>query len=397
MEFIQEQLSTPVRESYDVIVVGGGVAGISAALAAARSGARVLLAERGFMLGGLATAGLVTIYLPLCDGRGKQVSYGLAEELLRLSASMGVEADYPDAWLGDRTEKRAEQRFMLRYNAQLFALLAEEALIQSGVTVRYGLTLAGVDCRNDRVYAAIFEEKGGRYAARAHSYVDATGDADVFHLSNAPTRAFRQGNVLAAWYYSAGRDGVNLNPLGFCDVPDERRDELGTPELLVNRRFRGLDGAELSEMVCAAHAQVLGDVRRRRENDPELSPVTLSTIPQVRMTRCIVGEYILRDDENDVCFSDGIGRIADWRRRGYVYEIPYRALYSAKLKNVIAAGRCISATDAMWDVTRVIPVCAVTGEAAGTAAAMTDDFAVLDSARLRTELRRKCDRPDIAD
>ena len=397
MEFIQEYLQTPVRESYDVIVVGGGIAGISAALAAARSGASVLLAERGFMLGGLATAGLVTIYLPLCDGRGQQVSFGIAEELLRLSASMGVEADFPDAWLDDRVEKRTEQRFMLRYNAQLFAMLAEEMLMQNGVSIRYGLTLTGVDRRGGRVHAAIFEEKGGRFAAAARSFVDATGDADIFHLANAPTRTFQQGNVLAAWYYSAGRDGVALNPLGFCDVPDARRDEMESPQLLVNRRFQGLAGAELSEMVCASHAQVLSAIRRRRMQDPDHMPVTLSTIPQVRMTRCIVGEYILRDDENDVPFADSIGKIADWRRRGYVYAIPYRALYNAQLKNVIAAGRCISATDAMWDVTRVIPVCAVTGEAAGTAAALTDDFAALERARLRAELQRKCRRPDIAD
>ena len=396
MEFIQEYLQTPVRESYDVIVVGGGIAGISAALAAARSGASVLLTERGFMLGGLATAGLVTIYLPLCDGRGQQVSFGIAEELLRLSASMGVEADFPDAWLGDYPEKRAEQRFMLRYNAQLFAMLAEEMLMQNGVSIRYGLTLTGVDRRGDRVHAAIFEEKGGRFAATAHSFVDASGDADVFHLANAPVRTFQQGNVLAAWYYSAGRDGVALNPLGFCDVPDAQRGELESPKLLLNRRFQGLAGAELSEMVCASHAQVLQDVRRRRKQDPDCVPVTLPTIPQVRMTRCIMGEYILRDDENDAPFADSIGKIADWRRRGYVYAIPYRALYNAQLKNVIAAGRCISTTDAMWDITRVIPVCAVTGEAAGTAAALSDDFAALESTRLQAELQRKCRRPDIA-
>lgn len=74
-------------ESYDVIVVGGGIAGIAAALSSARSGAKTLLVESMYMLGGLATAGLVTIYLPLCDGEGMQVSYGIAEEPLRISIS----------------------------------------------------------------------------------------------------------------------------------------------------------------------------------------------------------------------------------------------------------------------------------------------------------------------
>ena len=75
----------PVSGRYDVIVVGGGIAGIAAALAAARTGAKTLLLEKMYLLGGLATSGLVTVYLPLCDGKGTQVSCGLAEELLRLS------------------------------------------------------------------------------------------------------------------------------------------------------------------------------------------------------------------------------------------------------------------------------------------------------------------------
>ena len=86
----------PLRGSRDVIVVGGGIAGISAALSARRAGAeKVLLIEREYALGGLATLGLVTIYLPLCDGKGTQVSFGIAEELLRLSVSKGAEEPVP--------------------------------------------------------------------------------------------------------------------------------------------------------------------------------------------------------------------------------------------------------------------------------------------------------------
>ena len=87
---LHEQLETPVREAHSVIVAGGGIAGIAAALAAAREGADVLLIEREFLLGGLATLGLVTIYLRLCDGRGHQVSFRIAEELFRLSICHGA-------------------------------------------------------------------------------------------------------------------------------------------------------------------------------------------------------------------------------------------------------------------------------------------------------------------
>ena len=82
---IYENLKTTVKEECDVLVCGGGVAGVSAALSAARLNKKVILCERAFMLGGLATAGLITIYLPLCDGMGKQVSFGVVEELLKLS------------------------------------------------------------------------------------------------------------------------------------------------------------------------------------------------------------------------------------------------------------------------------------------------------------------------
>ena len=87
---IRENIETAVTASYDVAVCGGGIGGIAAALAAAREGKKVVLLEKQFLLGGLATAGLITIYLPLCDGRGRQVSFGLAEELLRLSITYGA-------------------------------------------------------------------------------------------------------------------------------------------------------------------------------------------------------------------------------------------------------------------------------------------------------------------
>ena len=120
---ITEQIQTMVKGEYDVAVCGGGFGGISAALAAAREGSRVVLFEKQYMLGGLGTAGIVTIYLPLCDGYGRQVSLGIAEELLRLSILHGAEDKYPENWLenkGTRTEK--DKRFEVQYNPQLFAI-----------------------------------------------------------------------------------------------------------------------------------------------------------------------------------------------------------------------------------------------------------------------------------
>ena len=124
-----------------------------------------------------------------------------------------------------------------------------------------------------------------------------------------------------------------------------------------------------------------------REQDPEHFPVTIATTPQIRMTRKIVGEYTLHDTEQHKYFEDSIGMVSDWRKRGPIYEVPFSTLYSKEVKNLITAGRCTSVTDSMWDIMRVIPCCAVTGEAAGVAASITDDFSTLDVGKLQNILK----------
>lgn len=378
---IKETLETKVTEACDVLVCGGGFAGISAALAAARQGSKVILLEKQFILGGLGTAGLVTVYLPLCDGYGRQVSFGIAEELLRLSVSMGAEDRYPHNWLDsdDKTKRTAEdKRFEVQYNPQLFAILAEQLLTESGVTILYGSYAVGVSKEGDRIDAVFIENKSGRQAISAKTVVDATGDCDIAYLAKVPTENFKQGNVLAAWYYSLGQKGYKLNMVGFADIPDEQKNNANKIELLVSKRFTGLDGKEISEMVKLSHSSTLNDVIKNRKTDNTLVPTSIATIPQIRMTRRIVGEYTLHDTEMHKFFADSVGMVSDWRKRGPVYEVPFSTLFSKKIKNLIVAGRCTSVTDGMWDIMRVIPCCAVTGQAAGTAAAICDDFTQID-------------------
>lgn len=387
---IRENLLTEITASCDVLVCGGGFAGISAALAAARQGKKVILAEKQYMLGGLGTAGLVTIYLPLCDGCGKQVSYGIAEELLRLSISMGVEGRYPDNWLdSDDASKRTnkDKRFEVQYNPQLFAILAEQLLNKNGVDILYGSYAVGVSKADDKIDAVIIENKSGRQAIAVKSVVDATGDCDIAHFAEAPTETFQQGNILAAWYYSLGQKGYSLNKVGFADIPDELKTEANKVQLLVPKRFSGIDGAELSEMMQLSHSATLSSIIEKREADGTLIPTAIATIPQIRMTRRIVGEYTLDDTDAHKFFADSIGMVSNWRKRGPVYEVPFSTLFSGKVKNLITAGRCTSVTDSMWDIMRVIPCCAVTGQAAGTAAAISDDFSKLNINELQSILK----------
>lgn len=385
MKEIRENLITPGRYSCDVCVCGGGVAGIAAALSAKRAGAdEVILLERGFMLGGLATAGLVTIYLALCDGRGHQVCFGLAEELFMLSIEHGAEDRYPTAWLeGGTLEEKLKRRFEVQFNAQLFAISAEQLLKKEGVHIIYGANVSAAVTENGKITDIVIEGKGGREAIEIRgSVVDTTGDADVCKLAGAKTATYAPGNKLAAWYYGYGSGAFKLYMCGVHDVADDEN----STDLHDARRFTGLDTDELSKMVQIGHDALIHNFMERRKKIPDLVPTTIGTVPEIRMTRRLVGAYEQDIDEVDREYPDTVGIYPNWKKPGPVYELPLSALYGKEVKNLITAGRCISVTDEMWDVTRVIPVCAVSGEAAGAAAAMSSDFANMDIKKLQDYL-----------
>lgn len=380
-----------INNKYDIAVCGGGFGGISAALAAAREGKKVILFEKEYILGGLGTAGLVTIYLPLCDGVGHQVSFGIAEELLRLSIKYGAEARYPENWLdgiGTRTEE--DKRFQVQYNAQVFAILAEQLLTEAGVDILYGSYVIDASVKDNKIEYLTVANKTGKTDYYIDSVIDATGDADIAKFAGAPTETYKPGNLLAAWYYFTDAEGYKLKMLGGSRKPKKLPDDAKVCEMYLNR-YSALEAEELSLMTRLSHEQILHDWLKRRENDPAAVVSTIATIPQVRMTRRIIGDYTLTYDEMHKRFDDSIGMVSDWRKRGPVFEVPFRTLYNSSVRNLIMAGRCTSVDDELWDVMRVIPCCAVTGQAAGTAAAMTADFSAIDI----TELQRKLEKNGV--
>ncbi len=387
--YINEKLSTPIIHSCDVLVAGGGIAGIAAALAASRQGKSVILIEKQYILGGLGTSGLITIYKPLCDGMGHQVSFGIAEELLRLSIKHGVEGRCPKNWLcgkGERDEKTA--RFEVEFNPNIFAICAEQLLIENGVKILYGTYAVATAVENKKIKAVITESKSGRSAIAARSVVDATGDCDIAFMSGAQTAVNEKGNILAAWYYSYSSEGYKLNTLGFSPYLQVDESDNSEEGRLKNFRFSGICTEELSTAVELSHGMTLFDVLERKKSDAEYVPATIATIPHIRMTRRLVGDHIMTKKDLHRYMDDSIGLIGDWRRRGPVYEVPFSSLYSRKVVNLACAGRCTSVDDEMWDIMRVIPCCAVTGEAAGAAAALCDDFPTIDIAELQSALRK---------
>ena len=373
---ILPERKVPVKGYWDVIVCGGGVAGIAAALSAKRAGAgRVLLLEREFALGGLAALGLVTIFLPLCDGRGTQVSFGIAQELMRLSVSRGAEDPIPECWTKESTRtERAAHRLACRFNAPVFSCLAEELLRDSSVDILYGAQVCGAAVSSDRVNALVYAGRAGDMAAcEAGGFVDASGDAAVFRFAGAETVDYALGNRQASWYYSNEGGRSVLHTLGLAPAPGER----------MEGGFTGLETQELSTVMLKTHRQIADHYFSDGNYNDGHALTMLPSIPQVRMSRRISGLATMRLSDDGKACPDSVGMISNWREAGPVYEMPLGALRGG-LTNLFAAGRIISSDDAMWDITRAIPCCAVSGEAAGIAA-----YVGPSSDRIQNEFERR--------
>ena len=196
MDKMIEKLETSIENGAEVIVVGGGIAGVAAAVAAARSGADVLLLEKGSLLGGLATNGLISWYEPLCDGHGEQLMTGLAEELLRLSIRYGDDT-LPRIWKDearpvDRSLISPEKqhpiggRYATFFSPTIFQLALDELLKKERVRIRLDILAARPVMEGSRCTGICCESKSGRQYFPAKIVVDASGDSDMFFRAGAP-------------------------------------------------------------------------------------------------------------------------------------------------------------------------------------------------------------------
>jgi len=372
----------PVCGAYDVAVVGGGIAGVAAAVAAARNGARVCLVEKENAPGGLATLGLIAYYLPLCDGLGHQVIGGLGEELLKLSVKYGP-GEIPAAWRGrGSVEQRRRARYQVMFNPASFLLALAELLRTSGVHILYDTRFCDVRMNGRRIAALLVENKGGRGAIRCRQVVDASGDADVCARAGEPTVSLRTNG--RSWWFYAWQEGT--------PTLHARHDPFGELRKPGQRCYAGDDAADVSEMSIQAHSMILNDIRRlaRGEGFKSVYPLLAPSIPLFRMTRRLRGALELDLADEGRAFPDTVGLTGDWRNPGPVFALPFRCLHAVRTDNLVTAGRCISCSAATGEITRAIPACAVTGEAAGTAAALAcrgnGGVAALDVAALRQKL-----------
>ncbi len=383
--------------TYDVVVVGGGIAGVSAALAAARAGAKVCLLEKFCAVGGLATIGNVVIYLPLCDGKGHQVSGGICEELIKLSVDdepkerPGLRiGPVPACWAkGGDAEERKKHRYQTGFNPVTFMYKLERLLLKNHVKIYYDTRFCTVLKEGNAIKAVVVESKGGRQALLTQAVVDASGDADVVYAAGDKTVSIG-GNVRSCWYYIIEDGQPKLCPWSQRFSATKSFPENG-------RTFRGDSADHVTAQVLESRHFSMLDLQKRREAKPEsdIYPIMTTTMPTHRMTRRLAGKVTLRVTDDHRWFDDTLGMTGDWRKAGPIFCIPLRAIAATKTANLITAGRCISSIGDTWDVTRVIPTCAVTGEAAGVAAAFlandqnATSFFDLDIKALQNYLKRK--------
>ncbi|HUT34020.1 MAG TPA: FAD-dependent oxidoreductase [Planctomycetota bacterium] len=386
------------ERDYDVVVAGAGVAGVAAALESARSGLHTALVEKTILVGGLATTGLVNIYLPLCDGEGTQVTFGIAEELLHLSVRYGP-GDVPPGWTGGRNAV-ATPRYAVAFNPASFVLALDEALGSAGVDVWLDTLVCAPAMQGDRLRGLEVENKSGRGLLRARCVVDATGDADV--AAHAGAECAHGENWAAIWAIQASlataREAVGQGsgaPL--LDVVRLGGDDAGRGAP-TSRRWRGASGRDVTQFVLETRKLLLEHYKARyadrgADERKDLFPLTLPAMAQFRTTRRIVGQATLADGQHGRHVPDSVGLVADWRKAGHVWEVPYGVLLPRRVNGLLAAGRCIASEGDAWQVTRVIPPAALTGQVAGLAAALaarndtTPD--ALDVAALQSALRAR--------
>ena len=403
----------PVIAEADVVILGGGPAGLAAAACSARQGASTLLVERYGFLGGMGTAAGVTNFCGLfanVHGEIRRVVHGIADELLDRMHRFGGLKDPHD--LFGKTRAQA-------YDMPAFKLAADELLIESGAQLLFHALGAGVCKSGDRtIDALIVETKSGRGAVRGRMFIDASGDGDLAHWAGArwekgddnghllyPTLMFRVNGVdparadaesINALMAQAVEEGRHRFPRKGAIVrpqknPAEWRANVTQIRNSAGLAMDGTDAMQFSAGEIEGRRQVGEYFRFLRERVPGFeASYILDIAPQVgiRETRRVVGRYMLTADDVLGCasFSDTIG-VNGWpleqhvegdvkwtwpaipQSRGFNH-LPLRMLISADIDNLLVAGRCASMTSAAQSAARVSGGCFVMGQAAGTCAAL---------------------------
>jgi 2-polyprenyl-6-methoxyphenol hydroxylase-like FAD-dependent oxidoreductase len=382
--------STPIKAETEVLVIGGGSAGVAAAVAAARNGAKVILVERLGYLGGLATGGLIILLLTLDDGRGRQVIGGLCQEVTDRVARRGAAYFPPKSEWGSEDEAlvRRDQRwglvwghgphrvrYSVAYDPEEFKFTLNQMVEEAKVRLLLHAYACDAIVENNRVTGVTFQSKSGRFAILAKVVIDASGDGDIFTSAGA---AYESEEVLPWLWFTMG--GVKT-PEAAIDAGGWFFHTLGEGRVLLpwgatERITRKIDATKPEDLTYAeleCRKRVMEEVDRLRREIPGFANAHLCHIADqlgITESRRLVGTYMLGRDDVDTPCDDVIAITGHWTKYEALYYIPYRSLLPKEFSNLLVAGRCISVDHRVHHATKEIPPCIATGEAAGTAAAL---------------------------
>jgi len=411
-EITEPRRQTPVYGDYEVVVVGGGPAGIAAALAAGRAGRSTICIERYGFLGGAGTAAGLSTFCGLhavVHGQHEQVVHGLADDILdRLRAMDGL--NKPHLTIQNQITAQA-------YDISAFKIAADDLMAAARVHMLFHAFATGVAMADEtRIDAVFVETKSGRFAIRGQLFVDGSGDGDLaawagvpyevgdgagnmlypstmFRINGVdPARAGRAWEILPRLMEEAEKRGRRFprkkpivrpqrNPIEWRANLTQIKNPSGTA-------VSGIDAKELSYGEVEGRRQCWDTFQFIKESTPGFENAYIVEIaPQIgiRETRRILGEYVLTDQDILGCrdFPDTIG-VQGWPVEAHIKgdvkfvfapatsrgfnEIPYRIIVPRKVDNLFVAGRCASMSHDGQSSARVSGPCFVMGQAAGTAA-----------------------------
>ncbi len=405
-------------KKYDVAVVGGGFAGVAAALAAARGGAEVILIEKSNCLGGAAVNCLVNPFMPYStklDGKKVDLSAGIFKEI---TDRLAIE---------DANEGYCFSEEKLKY-------ILNEMVLEAGVKLLFHATLSSAENADGHISSVSFTAKCGEVKILADHFIDCTGDARLAFLSGCPTTlgrpgdhlcqpmtlCFRVGNVdvkkffesrprLQELWKEAQADGKLLNPrenILVFTTPTDNILHFNTTRVV---KKNPTDPFDVTEAEIIARRQVMEVYNFMKEHAGGFErSVLLSTAMEigVRESRMIVGEYVLSEDDCraftkfedgiaacnydiDIHNPEGTGTSHYYFPEGEYYTIPYRSLIPKGADNMLVAGRCISSDHGAQASYRIMPTVCTIGQAAGEAVALAIKTGCKPSQIDASELRKR--------
>jgi hypothetical protein len=388
MEIYTQTKDIEITKHADVIVAGGGPAGVAAAIAAARQGADTILLEKNGFLGGMGTAALVNPFMSFSAGKTQLVK-GIFQEMIDRLKQADAFGGTGHAW---------------SFDVEAYKYVLNEMVLESGVRLQLHTYVVDAIVENQTITGLITESKSGRQMLIAKNYIDCSGDGDLAARAGADFKVGRESDGMvqpASVMFKMGGVKTKKKALEYrvedFDLPQGRVLFFGMPragEVMVNMtrivKVNALDVDDLTRAEIEGRRQVKDVVEYLQRHVPGFEDSYLVTTgPQIgiRESRRIMGEYVLTKEDVIECrkFSDGIAScmyMIDIHNptgtgtekvvlpKGEWYEIPYRCLQPIALDNLLVAGRCISATHEAHSSLRIQPTCYALGQAAGTAAAI---------------------------